>query len=232
MGHSALRWVTGLLSLPCIALYAVGCGSEPSLGVPTEARESSPTPAAQVSPAVGAPVPRVAAGCPALVSDGLGLSRREWERRVGDPLPGSIRTESGAGTELTYARYTAPRGTYEAGFVSDTLFQIGYRLDRNAAPTEEQVEAVVRPLLPEDAEPVGRARRQALPGGERVLSRAYSSEALFGVFGGPNDSSTPQAGCRPPGSVNVRGVPIRVDVFFEDGGQVARLISLEFFAGG
>lgn len=191
---------------------SVGAGRTPTPG-----RRAPTTP--QVAPH---------ATCVPLVSVGLGLTRAEWERRVGAPVAGRVETGDTYGG-YTEATYDARKGRrYEVTFQDDRVVSIGYRLGRGEALSLREARALVRPLLPNDLDEVRKAAVVRWPGRGKVRDEVYLSRSLLEAasdrygYGGP---------CVLPGMEKVRGMPIAVTYELDARGRVRGLMGIAQFTG-
>lgn len=234
--HGKLRrvFVTGANSIAAAAVLVVFLGAlvlffqgmagrEGGAGAP-----ASPTPGLERIPteAVAAASPP---GCLPFQSAGLGLSRQQWEARVGPPT--AVRSEGrpgGAGSQapdIVSASYPAPRGTYEVRFADGLLFLVRYQLDEGVTLSLDEAHALVRPLLPGDAQLLRQAEFQD----GKLLREGYGSASL--AFELARRAGSRIEGCALPGGIE-HGVPINVVYARQDGGLVTGSISLEMFIGG
>ncbi len=175
-------------------------------------------------PARGIPAP---SPCPAFQSAGLGLTREQWEARVGPPI--AARSEGRPGgpgsqaPELVVASYRVPRGTYEAQFADGVLFGIRYRLDGGVALSLDEARRLIAPLLPADATLLGSSADGT------AFRESYRSPSLVFQLGRLAGSRVED--CTLPAGLS-QGVPIIVSYARQDGGLVSGTIEFGFLVGG
>ncbi len=160
---------------------------------------------------------------------GLGLTREQWEARVGGPITATQEGRAGGpgsqASDIVAASYPAPRGTYEVRFADGILFLVRYQLDEGVSLSLDEARALIRPLLPADAQRLGHAESRD----GMLLRENYGSASLAFELGRRAGERFER--CALPEQLP-HGMPINVVYARQDGGLVAGSIGLEMFLGG
>ncbi len=187
----------------------------------------NPTPAGTITTPPVAPALATPSQCAPFRSEGLGLTREQWEARVGRPITTTHEGRAGGpgsqAPDIVTASYPAPRGIYEVRFADGILIGIRYRLDKGVTLSLDETGALIKPLLPADAEFVNRSERGA------TLQEGYGSVSLAFELGRLAGSRVES--CALPEGIE-HGVPIIVNYALQDGGLVYDTIDFGFFVGG